>query len=291
MESSIEGQLKAFERVALQVGRLANEPEIAKKIQYRFIRSVACNWMRPFMSRRTYVDNIDWLIAPPSDRGVVFACNHRSFFDSYLYLFALYSSGAQWPRKLYFPVRSGFFYDRPLGVMVNLAMGGGCMYPPIYRDVDKRSLNGDALDRIGSFLQMPQTLVGLHPEGTRNKGDPYDLLPAQPGIGRVVLKSQPLVVPVFVNGLSNDFLGSLRDSYQPEAKREHPVIICYGDPVDYQEFLASPPRATLYKKCADKINAAIAQCGQREKAIRAAIRSGEISESDPHWLWHARGEP
>ena len=290
MQSSIEGQLKAFERVALQVGRLANEPELAKKFQYRFIRNIAYNWMRPFMSRRTYVDNIDWLIAPPSDRGVLFACNHRSFFDSYLYLFSLYASGAQWPRKLYFPIRSDFFYDRPLGVMVNLAIGGGCMYPPFYRDADKRSLNGDALDRISTFLQTPHSLVGLHPEGTRNLGDPYKLLSAQPGIGQIVLRSQPLVVPVFVNGLSNDFLGSLRTSFHPKAKREQPIIICYGDPVDFQEFLGSKPRAALYKKCANKINEAISKCGQREKELRAAIANGEISVSDPHWLWHSRNE-
>jgi 1-acyl-sn-glycerol-3-phosphate acyltransferase len=236
------------------------------------------------------VDNIDWLIAPPSDRGVVFACNHRSFFDSYLYLFALYSSGANWPRKLYFPVRSDFFYDRPLGVMVNLAMGGGCMYPPIYRDRGKRSLNTDALDRVSTFLQTPHSLVGLHPEGTRNQGDPYELLPAQPGIGQIVLKSKPLVVPVFVNGLSNDFFGSLRTSFEPAAKREHPIIICYGDPVDYDEFLASKPRAALYKRCADKITDAISQLGERERRLRADISSGAIPLSDPHWLWHGPDE-
>jgi 1-acyl-sn-glycerol-3-phosphate acyltransferase len=233
---------------------------------------------------------VDWLVAPPSDRGVVFACNHRSFFDSYLYLFSLYASGANWPRKVYFPVRSDFFYDRPLGIMVNLAMGGGCMYPPIYRDAGKRSLNNDALDRIVSFLDEPNSMVGVHPEGKRNKGDPYQLLPAQPGIGQIVLQAKPLVVPVFVNGLSNDFVGSLRASFRPEAKQEEPIIICFGDPVDYDEFLQSKPRAALYKRCADKIGRAISDCGSREKELRAAIISGEIPASDPNWMWHAKDD-
>ncbi len=290
MEGAGEERLEAFERFALEVGRFVNERDLSKKLQYRFIRNVSMPWMKPFMSRRTYVDNVDWLIAPPSDRGVVFACNHRSFFDSYLYLFALYAGGAKWPRKVYFPVRSDFFYDQPLGVMVNLMIGAGCMYPPIYRDTEKRALNADALERIGTFLQQPHSMVGLHPEGKRNQGDPYDLLPAQPGIGQIVLKSKPLVVPVFVNGLSNDFVESLRASFRPEAKQESPIIISFGDPVDYDEFLDSKPRAALYKRCADKIGKAIAQCGQREKELRSAIACGEIDSADPHWLWHAKNE-
>lgn len=290
MDGSTEARLEPFERFALEFGRIVNESELPKKLQHQFILNVSVNWMRPFMSRRSYVDNVDWLIAPPSDRGVVFACNHRSFFDSYVYLFALFTRGASWPRKVYFPVRSDFFYDRPLGVMVNLAMGGGCMYPPIYRDADKRSLNNDALERIGSLLDQPNSMVGLHPEGTRNQGDPYKLLPAQPGIGQIVLKSKPLVVPVFINGLSNDFFGSLRSSFRPGAKREDPIIICFGNPVDYDEFLGSKPRAALYKRCADKIARGIADTGQREKQLRAAISSGEIPSSDPNWLWHAKND-
>ena len=290
MASAGEGRLEGFERFALGVGRFVNENELPKKIQYHFVRNVALPWMKPFMSRRTYVDNVTWLVAPPSDRGVVFACNHRTFFDSYLYLFTLYASGAHWPRKLYFPVRSDFFYDQPLGVMVNLLIGGGCMYPPIYRDTDKRALNTDALDRIGNFLGQPHSLVGLHPEGKRNQGDPYALLPAQPGIGQIVLKSRPLVVPVFVNGLSNDFVDSLRKSFRPEAKQENPILVCFGDPVNYDEFLSSKPRATLYKRCADKITEAISQCGQREKQLRSAIAKGEIDSADPHWMWHAKSK-
>jgi 1-acyl-sn-glycerol-3-phosphate acyltransferase len=251
-----------------------NESDIPKKLQYQFIRNVSCNWMRPFMTRRTYVDNVDWLVAPPSDRGVVFACNHLSFFDSYLYLYSLYSSGAMWPRKVYFPVRSDFFYDRPLGLMVNLAICGGCMYPPIYRDAEKRALNSDALERIVKLLGEPNSLVGLHPEGKRNQGDPYKLLPAQPGIGQIVLQSKPLVVPVFVNGLTNDFVDSLRLSFRPGAKQDSPIIVCFGKPVDYDEFLNSKPRASLYKRCADKISRAIQECGERERELRAGIASG-----------------
>ena len=33
-----------------------------------------------------------------------------------------------------FPVRAPFFYDRPLGIVLNLIASGGCMWPPVFRD-------------------------------------------------------------------------------------------------------------------------------------------------------------
>ena len=284
MTSDLESGLRGVERLAHAAGRFINGPLASKSLQYPFVRRLSYHWMRPAMSRRTYADNIDWLVSPPSDRGVLFACNHRSFFDSYLYLFSLYNAGAKWPRNLCFPVRSDFFYDRPMGIAVNFAIGGGVMYPPIYRDKDKRALNESAIDHVCEVLDQPNSMVGLHPEGKRNKGDPYSLLPAQPGIGQIVLRAKPLVVPVFVNGLNNDFVDSLRTSFRPNAKRDHSLIVVFGEPVDYEDFTRSKPRAALYKKCADKIHRAIAACGQREKSLRAQIESGEIRDDDPQWL-------
>jgi len=287
MASDLDGQLRTIERIALAAGRAANGPRVSRALQYPFLRQLSYNWMRPSMSRRTYADNIDWLVPPPSERGVLFACNHRSFFDSYLYLFALYSAGAKWPRNLCFPVRSDFFYDRPLGMAVNFAIGGGVMYPPIYRDASKRSLNEAAIDHVCSVLDQPNSMVGLHPEGKRNKGDPYKLLPAQPGIGQIILRTKPLVVPVFVNGLSNDFIDAVKTSFRPNAKRDHSIIIVFGEPVDYEEFTHSKPRAALYKKCADKVHRAIGTCSERERELRGKIESGEIREDAPSWLWRA----
>lgn len=284
MAEDIDAELRAFEKVALGLGRVVNEAPLSKALQYRFLRNFSYGWMRPAMARRTYVHNASWLIAPPSDRGVLFACNHSSFFDAYLYLFSLYCLGAKWPRKLYFPVRSDFFYDSPMGLLVNFAIGAGVMYPPIYRESGHRELNADALDRICGYLNSPNSVVGLHPEGKRNKGDPYDHLPAQPGIGQVVLKAKPLVVPVFVHGLSNDFLDSIRTSFRAEAKREQPIIVAFGEPVDYEEFTGKKPRATLYKRCADRIMESVAECGRTERDLRARIVSGDIALDAPGWL-------
>ncbi len=257
MSSGIDAELRALERIARDLGRTANEASLGKALQYRFLRNITYGWMRPAITRRTYVHNGDWLIAPPSDRGVLFACNHRSFFDAYLYLFSLYCLGATWPRSLYFP---------------------------IYRESAHRELNTDAVERVCKYLDDPYTVVGIHPEGRRNKGDPHELLPAQPGIGQIVLKAKPMVVPVFVNGMSNDFVDSIRSSFRPEAKREQPFIVVFGEPIDYEEFTSKKPRATLYKRCADHIMAEVARCGQTERELRKRIVEGDIPLDAPGWL-------
>jgi 1-acyl-sn-glycerol-3-phosphate acyltransferase len=131
----------------------------------------------------------------------------------------------------------------------------------------------------------------MHPEGTRGKGpDPYQLLPAQPGVGQVVLQGRPLVVPAFVNGLSNSYVQDITDTYRKEIRRERPIIIAFGPPVDYSDLAQQKPRAALYKRTADRIREAIIKMGDREREIRAACLAGTIGDDDPHWVMnHALG--
>jgi 1-acyl-sn-glycerol-3-phosphate acyltransferase len=241
-------------------------------------------WMRRLIGPRVLVDNGGWLLAPP-DRGVVLCMNHRSYFDAYVTMFALYEMGAAWADKIYFPVRSNFFYEHPIGFAVNLVVGGGTLYPPIFRDATRAELNKDALRRIVQFLGKPGAVVGMHPEGTRNKGpDPYSLLPAQPGVGQVVLQGRPLVVPVFVNGLTNSYADDIRATFRPDSRREHPIIVVFGDPLDYDDLAAKKPRAALYKLTADRIRGAILDLGAKERELRARCARGEMRDEDPRWV-------
>lgn len=285
--SELTQPLTRFERAALRLGRLANERPLAKRLQYMFLRRVTQTWVRPAIARRVYVDNSDWVVNLAPDRGVVMVSNHRSFFDMHIILLSVVAQRASWIERLYFPVRANFFYEQPLGVAVNFLVGGGVMYPPIFRDSAKSALNKDAIDRVVKALDEPGTVVGLHPEGTRGKGpDPYELLPAQPGVGQIVLQARPIVVPIFINGLSNDVRGSIGDTYRQNARRDHPIIVVVGDELDYGEFTAKKPRAALYKHCADRMNQVIRELGEREREIRAACARGDITDSDPDWLVH-----
>jgi 1-acyl-sn-glycerol-3-phosphate acyltransferase len=287
--SMADADLSRFERWALALGRLANESDRAKSIQEGFLRRVTYPWVYRTLSTRMFVDGIDRIIGLAPDRGVLLVANHRSFFDQYAILLSFYSAQVPWLERMGFPVRSNFFYESPLGILVNFVVGGGAMYPPIFRQTERTALNDDALDRIIRSLARPGTIIGVHPEGTRGKGpDPYQLLPAQPGVGKMALLGKPIVIPAFIHGLPNDIVAGTRDNYKPGIRRRDPCILVYGEPIDYSDLLASKPRPTLYKKASDRFMKEVAALSAREREIRAGCLSGAIDDDHPGWLSNIR---
>lgn len=278
-------ELSRVERMALALGRWTNERPLPKKAQWLFLNAVSRTWVRGVVARRTYVHGVEALCTLEPDRGVLLVANHRSFFDQYIAVLGLLDSGVPWIRALSFPVRANFFYERPAGVLINLLVGGGVMYPPIFRDAPRSELNRDALRRVVDFLRTPGHLAGMHPEGRRNKGpDPYSMLRAQPGVGEVILRARPLVVPLFIGGLGNDFLAQARRNFQSDARRSEPVILCFGPLLDYSEFTRERPRLTLYKRVADRAREEILRLGETERRLRSMARAGTLPDDDPGWL-------
>lgn len=277
--------LNRVEKLAIRLGRLANETDLGIAVQDKFLRSFTYSLVRVCLGQRCLFDGLDDVIAMRPDRGVVFATNHRSFFDQFAVLLGFYQTGTPWVRHIRFPVRSNFFYETAAGLAINNLIAGGVMYPPVFRQAERAALNKDAVERIIKMLQEPGMVIGIHPEGTRGKGpDPYEMLPAQPGIGQIALQARPIVIPVFLQGLSNSFLDDVKANYQPTTRRERPIVGVFGKPVDYSELAAQKPRPALYKKCADLIRAKMLELVPREKALRAACAAGEISDDDPRWL-------
>jgi 1-acyl-sn-glycerol-3-phosphate acyltransferase len=277
--------LSAMERFALKFGDVANNTPQGKWLQNKLLRGLSYVWVRAGIADRMLVDGLDELLDLKPERGVLLVSNHRSFFDQYAMLLACFMMKVQWAKRLSFPVRANFFYDKPLGVVVNAAIAGGAMYPPIYRQADRRQLNDDALDKMVATLQTPGNVLGMHPEGTRGKGpDPYTFLPAQPGVGKLALVGKPTVLPVFIHGLGNNVARDIAQNYTAQARTDHAIIIAFGQPLDYSDLLAEKPRPTLYKKTADRFMAAVGKLAQREKVLRRQLRDGEISRDDRRWL-------
>jgi len=277
--------LTRMERASLAITRFTNERPGLKRLQKPYHRYFTQQWVNMVIGRRVFVDNADKMLGLGPDRGVLLCSNHRSFFDMYITMLALFRMRCDWIERIYFPVRSNFFYETPIGLFMNYAIGGSTMYPPIFRDRSKSAFNDDALARIARFLGERGTVVGVHPEGTRNKtDDPYTLLPAQPGIGQMALQGKPIIVPMFINGVSNDFFADVKLAWQRDTHLTAPIIMTFGDPLEYSELTAKKPRLALYKRCADKINAAITELGQRERALRAQILAREL-DHDPRWFW------
>jgi 1-acyl-sn-glycerol-3-phosphate acyltransferase len=220
-----EVPLSRIERLALRFAEASNIDPRGKWLQTRFLRGVSYLWVRAGLANRMLVEGLDDLMALHPETGVMLVSNHRSFFDQYAMLLACYMGPVHWSKRLFFPVRSNFFYDQPLGIVVNAAIAGGAMYPPIYRQSERRALNDEALDKMVDILRRPGNVLGMHPEGTRGKGeDPYAFLPAQPGVGKLALVAQPVVIPAFNLGLGNNIVEDVKLNFSKEARSKHAVL-------------------------------------------------------------------
>ena len=186
---------------------------------------------------------------------ILLVANHRSFFDFFMVSFVIYYK-TKLPKRILFPTRAEFFYDHPLGPLVNLSMSAMRMFPPVMRDKKKARFNHYALGRCIEELAIPGTVLGVHPEGRRNKGeDPYDLLPAQPGVGKMALETDATVIPIYVHGISND-LGSEFVKNWTSPKRA-PVDVVFGKEVDLSDLRVGVKNARAQKEAADRCLEAI----------------------------------
>jgi 1-acyl-sn-glycerol-3-phosphate acyltransferase len=200
-----------------------------------------------------------------ANESCILVCNHRSFFDLYVVTVQLLQCGVQ--QRIVYPVRANFFYDSVAGTIVNGAMSFFAMYPPMFRDRSRSQLNMMGLDELSWLLQKGGFMVGFHPEGTRNKADPHQLLPARTGIGRLVHKARVAVVPVFTNGLLPDDLPrQIRSNFDGTGIPIHTVL---GEPIDFGGLLDQPASQGVYKRIANKTRDALMQLGHEEALIRA----------------------
>lgn len=259
--------LSRTERLIHGTVRVVNRRPMLKRWSHAFLRSVGTRWMHYCSRHVLRVGNLEALRTLPPDRSVVVAANHRSYADMYL-LSSIVLPECRWIERMYFPVRSEFIYDHPAGLVVNALVAGMAMYPPVYRQPARRALNRDTIAFLVGELQRPGTLIGMHPEGRRSKtADPYTLLPAQPGIGEIVHRALPVVLPAFVNGVPADLVAGLRSNFGGNHDRTM-VTITFGEPLTFDAYRDIPagPRTSL--RIAEEIRAAIERLGVRDREFR-----------------------
>jgi 1-acyl-sn-glycerol-3-phosphate acyltransferase len=178
---------------------------------------------------------------------VIVVANHRSFFDFY-FISSVITRRTRLMREVTFPVRSPFFYDNPLGLVLNIALSGATMWPPVFRDERRRTLNPTGLQQVSASLSEG-VVMGIHPEGTRNKNDdPHSFLPLKPGLGQLIEVLDPGVVllPCFVAGASSSVVREVGRNFKPVASRGEPIRIRFGAPQTAADLLAqSRDAATL----------------------------------------------
>jgi 1-acyl-sn-glycerol-3-phosphate acyltransferase len=225
--------------------------------------------VQAFVGRRLVPHGLEHLSDVGRHDRLLLVANHRSFFDFFVIVWMLWRR-TRVPRRLVMPVRAPYFYSHPTGPLLNLTMSGFSMFPPVLRDPERgRVFNPFSQARLIEEIGRPGTLVGMHPEGTRNQGeDPYSFLPPKAGTGRLIRRAPGVtVVPVFVHGLTNDVWTELRLNWTRPSR--HPIDIVYGEPLDFADLVALPDEDETHLRI-------VGRCMDHIAALAEQHRSSEL---------------
>lgn len=262
-------RLSGLERLLVGFVRRTFEPGIIDRVIRACQRAVGSTWIHHCTKHLRHVYGIERLPKLDANQSFLLVCNHRSFFDLYVVIGELVRRGL--PQRIVFPVRANFFYTNPLGLFVNGVMSFFAMYPPIYREQKKAALNIASLDELTWLLRRGGVFAGLHPEGTRKKDDdPYTLLPAQRGVGRVIRDSGVPVIPVFINGLLNDLPEQIKSNFTRTGRK---IVVVFGDPIDFGDLMQAPSTPKVHQAIANRALDYVAALGTEERAHRAALEA------------------
>jgi 1-acyl-sn-glycerol-3-phosphate acyltransferase len=266
--------LSSFERLSFRLVRRMNVGKW-KRFWTWCQKTLGAGWIHLSTYNIMNVYGLENVEAASHDRPLLLVANHRSFFDMYTVSTVLFRN-TKWRKQLFFPVRGRFFYQSPLGLFVNLVMGWWSMYPPFFATGDrpvpeKRTFDKYSFRVLTELARVgPGNVIGFHPEGTRNKSDdPYSFLPAQPGVGKLILAARPQVIPVFIAGLCNDLPRQIARNWN----REDVIRIYFGEMLDLSPYLEKSDRLRTHKEIADAVVAKIAELGEKDRALQNGSRS------------------
>ncbi len=260
------GRLGRIERAQIAAIRRTFQPGLLNRTLRFCQRAVGSGWITFCTRNLVELHGVERLPSLRADRSFICVSNHRSFFDMYVVTGWLVKRGL--PHRMLFPVRANFFYDSVPGFVVNGAMSFFAMYPPVFSEKKLAAANLAGLRELAWLLRQGGTFAGIHPEGMRNRGsDPYQLLAAQSGVGKVIHEARVAVLPVFINGLINDLPRQVRSNFDGTGRR---VNVVFGAPVDCADLLERPGSPRTYRAIAERALERISMLGAEERSLRAA---------------------
>ena len=262
--------LSPFERFAFRLVRRMNRGRW-KRFWAFCQRTLGAGWIHLSTYNIMNVYGLENVDAVSHERPILLVANHRSFFDMYAVSTVLFRN-TTWRKQLFFPVRGRFFYQNPVGVIVNLIMGWFSMFPAFFATGDHPIPEKRAFDKF-SFRVLTElartgagNVIGFHPEGTRNKSDdPYSFLRAQPGVGKLIMDARPQVIPVFIAGLCN----SLPKQVARNWNHEEVIRIHFGPRLDLSDHLNKPDRLRTHKEIADFVMQKIGELAARDREAQS----------------------
>jgi 1-acyl-sn-glycerol-3-phosphate acyltransferase len=256
-------ELRPIEALHMRVARRMNGPRW-KAFSSFWSKHINARLILSMVSRQLHVEGFEHVRRASLDRPILLVANHRSYFDMYVVSSLLLM---RLPRSLriYFPVRARYFYETAGGLVVNGLMGHFSMYPPIFGTAERKHFDRYAVDLLTELCREgPGNVIGIHPEGTRNKGpDPYSQLKAQPGTGRIIHAARPQVFPVFVAGLGNNPLRMIGDGFRARGRRA--VRVRFGEMLDLAPFEDLPAKGSTYKIITEHVMALVRRLGEEDR--------------------------
>lgn len=256
--------LTPFERFAFRLVARMNRGTW-QRIWFWGQREIGARWIEGALGPILQVHGLEHVLETSRERPLLLVSNHRSFFDLYVVMSTLFRRTPGW-QSTCFPVRGRYYYQTLGGLALNGVAAWWTMYPPFFHEPGHRRFDQWALEHLSELCREGRgRLIGFHPEGTRNKGsDPYVLLPPQSGVGRLIHQARPQVIPVFVNGLSNNLLEMIGRRW----RGGEPVRLWFGPTLDYREWIDAPASSETYRGIARLVMDRIAQLGELDRAAR-----------------------
>jgi len=262
-----------MEKISFGVTRYLNSSPAARRLLTLLCAEIGRRWIELCISRTVRDHGFENFEKIDPNRGLLLVANHRSFYDQFAIAARLYKIFGR-HHNIYFPIRANFFYDSPLGLLVNLLMAFFVMYPPIVRDTRRRQWNEYATDIMVTLLKHPDNMVGFHPEGTRNQGsDPYALLAAKPGCGELIYRANPNVLPVFLQGFPNSVVDLFKSNHDRSQNWQPLVHMVMGEPMDLSAQLKLERSRKTYLKISRKVMARIGELAEQECDIRHRLEN------------------
>lgn len=207
--------------------------------------------------KKVWVEEIEGLEHFPKKGGIILASNHESYFD---FITAIAAS----PRKIHYMAAEKFFLSR---------LWRPLMHATGQIRVDRRSKDKKkAFGYVYSALKQ-ERVVGIFPEGTRNRVNDGNLQKAFTGVARFALAGKVPVLPVGIVGTYE--IMAPHDKF-PKFNKKAKIRI--GEPMHFKEYHDVEHTDEILLEVTEKIMVRISELSGKEYPHLEKIKNAEFKE-------------
>lgn len=177
---------------------------------------------------------------PRSEHGIFFLCNHVSAVDGPVLAAIL------WPRPLWFASKESL-YRRWFTSLIWMLITTMHTFPV------RRNMWDETSVKFIKYLICKRKNVVIFPEGTRSRTGMIQR--GKAGVGLIIIRVRPIVVPVLINGLERIF--PLRRRFIPSIGQK--ALVQFGKPMDLSSWWEEPNNKETGQKIVDSVMSKICQ--------------------------------